>query len=115
MTVAATQFLPIGNVDTVTPGAGSVMASGWALDKDVPAQTVQVHLYVDGVWRTSIPADDPRADIAAAFPGAGAYHGWATTTPIPVASGSHELCAWGINLAGGSTNPKLACKTFTVP
>ena len=47
--VPATTFLPIGNIDSVTPGAGTITAMGWALDKDVMTDVVQVHVYVDGV------------------------------------------------------------------
>jgi hypothetical protein len=34
---------------------------------------------------------------------------------LSVASGTHEVCAYGINRAGGSSNPKMACKSVVVP
>lgn len=112
--VPATAFLPIGNVDGAVAGTGTVTSNGWALDKDVPTEAVQVHVYIDGVLRQSVTANALRTDIGAAYPGAGNYHGW-TTTALSVASGTHEVCAYGINRAGGSSNPKMACKSVVVP
>ena len=112
--VPETTYLPIGNVDSVTPGTGTLTAMGWALDQDVLTDPVQVHVYVDGVMRASVTANRPRGDIATAYPGAGPYHGWETAA-ITVTSGVHNVCAYGINIHGGSSNPRLACRSVTVP
>ena len=112
--VPATTYLPIGNIDSVTPGAGTLTAMGWALDRDVMTDVVQVHVYVDGVMRASVTANRPRGDIATAYPGAGPNHGWQTAA-IPATSGVHNVCAYGINIHGGSSNPQLACRSVTVP
>jgi hypothetical protein len=114
VTVTATQYVPIGNLDTATGGAGSIATTGWALDKDVPTDPVRVHFYVDGAWKLAVTADRARADISQAFPGAGPYHGWSTTL-TGITSGAHTLCAYAINLAGGASSPKLACRAVTVP
>jgi hypothetical protein len=113
VTVPATTFLPIGNIDGATVSGTTVTVNGWALDKDVPTDPVRVHLSVDGAVKTATTADRPRADIGAAFPGAGVNHGWQVA--MTLSPGVHEICAFGINLAGGSSNPQLACRTVTVP
>jgi hypothetical protein len=87
---------------------------GWTLDQDLPTDPVQVHVYVDGVMRASVTANRPRADIGLAYPDAGVYHGWQTAA-IPATSGVHNVCAYGINIHGGSSNPQLACRSVTVP
>jgi hypothetical protein len=111
--VPATQFLPVGNVDTATPAPGSVTVSGWALDQDVLTEPLRVHLYLDGTWWDATTANLVRYDIAVAFPGAGVYHGWSLTKALP--PGPHEICAFAINQAGGVGNPLLACRTVTIP
>lgn len=114
VTVPATTFVPIGNIDAATVTGNTVTLSGWALDQDLPTEAIRVHLWVDGsTWGGETLANLPRADIATAFPGAGPGHGWQRSMTLP--SGVHEICAYGINIEGGSTNPQLACTTVTVP
>jgi len=55
-----------------------------------------------------VRADQPRPDIAAAFPGAGSAHGFTTTT-APAAAGANSLCVYGYNIGIGGTNPVLGC------
>jgi hypothetical protein len=113
VTVPATQFLPIGNIDGAAVSGTTVTVNGWALDQDLPTEALRVHLYVDGAWKTATTADEPRADIGLAFPGAGNDHGWVVA--MTLSSGAHQVCAYGINIAGGSSNKQLACKNVTVP
>jgi hypothetical protein len=100
---------PIGFVDAVTATQSSVVVSGWALDRDVSGP-VQVHVYIDA-QATGVLADAPRPDIAAAFPGQGAGHGF--TVEIPTAAGTHRVCVYAINQPV-STNPTLGCTVVTV-
>jgi hypothetical protein len=111
--VPGTTFLPIGNVDAATPAGNNVTVRGWALDQDSPTEPIRVHVYVDGVVRSGVTADDPRADIGLAYPEAGVNHGWQVVINMP--SGVHQVCAYGINIYGGSSNPELACTSVTVP
>ena len=46
---------PTGYVDSVTGGAGTVRARGWAIDADV-TWGIDVHVYVDGAFRTAANA-----------------------------------------------------------
>lgn len=110
---AAPAQLPQGNIDSVAVSASSMTVSGWALDMDAPTQAIAVHVYVDGRWRAAVAANLQRADVGAAFPGAGAAHGWASR--VAVAPGPHRVCAYGINVGGGSTNPVLRCVDVRVP
>lgn len=115
-TVNVPASLPIGNVDAAANGTNA--AYGWALDKDAPSQPVTVDVTVDGTPVTpaaGIVANVPRADIGAAFPGAGNNHGWRLTLSPSMTSGTHTVCASGRNLGAGSGSSQLNCKTVTVP
>jgi hypothetical protein len=105
--------VPIGNIDSATAGSGGVTVVGWALDRDLPTQSIQVHVYVDGRYTRALPASVRRADIASAYPDAGSAHGFSTV--LGMASGSHRVCAYGINVGGGSSNPLLRCVDVRVP
>lgn len=101
---------PFGSADVIRGGVASVSVAGWSLDPDTVDPT-QVHVYVDGDG-TVLIADGPRPDIAAAFPGYGAAHGFSAT--VPAAPGTHQVCLYAINMAGGGHNQVLACRTVTV-
>jgi uncharacterized protein with LGFP repeats len=104
---------PIGNVDGVSAvGGGQVEVSGWAVDPDAGPSSSPVHLYVDGQFRTAVTAAGPRPDVAALFPAAGGGHGF--TTRLTVGSGTHTVCAYGINVGFGQENPMIACRSVTV-
>ena len=103
---------PQGNVDAVTAGVKSVSVAGWTFDPETPAP-IDVHIYVDGGWGGAFTANLPRADIAAAFPGYGAFHGFDVTVPVSI--GTHHVCAYAINVGAGSSNPLLGCATVLVP
>ena len=106
----AAAYNPMGALDPVVVGTGQVTVQGWAYDPDVPTTSIRTHVYVDGVGY-SVAADRIRPDVAAAHPEAGAAHGYATTVPVP--SGSHNVCAYGINVGAGTENTTLGCQTVT--
>ncbi len=103
---------PFGSLDDVAVSPGSVKLAGWALDPDASTAT-DVHVYVDGVKTVVTTASLPRGDIAAAFPGAGADHGYDIT--IPIAPGQHRFDVYAINLGTGTANPLIGTRTVTVP
>jgi hypothetical protein len=105
--------VPVGNIDSATVSGRTVTVAGWALDRDVPTQSIRVHVYVDGRYARALTASLPRADIASAFPGAGYSHGWSTA--VAMAPGNHRVCAYGINVGGGRGNPVLRCVDVRVP
>jgi hypothetical protein len=111
-TVHLTSGNPIGVVDAVRPAnPTTINVAGWALDPD-RAESVPVALYLDGVGVGWFPADGHRPDIAAAFPGYGAAHGF--SIDVPAGPGTHELCLYAINAGAGTGNPLLSCVTTTL-
>ena len=102
---------PIGSFDSVSAVTGGVSISGWSLDPDTAASTT-VHVYVDGALATQVTASGTRDDLAAAYPGYGAAHGWSTN--VPVAPGQHQVCTYGLNLAGPGSNALIACRQVAV-
>ncbi|MEO5832401.1 MAG: SpoIID/LytB domain-containing protein, partial [Nakamurella sp.] len=107
---------PFGVVDNVGGGAGYFAVNGWAVDTAAPTGPTQVHVYVSGPGGTigypGFSADQPRSDIAAAFPGSGAGHGFTAYMPTgPV--GNYTLCGYAIATDGGSSAP-LGCRAATV-
>lgn len=103
---------PIGALDAVGVGAGSVTARGWSIDPDTRSAGV-VHLYVDGRAVKGVTAGLYRSDLARAFPLQGGYHGFAVS--VPVARGTHTVCAYGLNVAGTLGGARrLGCRTVTV-
>jgi hypothetical protein len=107
---------PVGAVDAAgVEGLRTVAMRGWTLDRDRPATATEVHLYVDGAWGGAVRAAEDRPDIAAAFPGAGAGHGWSARIDLG-SPGRHQVCAYGINVAGTpGANPLLGCRTVQAP
>jgi hypothetical protein len=104
---------PTGVVDYVSSaGDGRVRVGGWVFDGSVPTAPVDVHYYVDGRYYGPATAANRRDDIAAAFPGAGALHGFTST--LDVGPGSHQVCTFAINLGVAGTNPLLGCTTLVV-
>lgn len=107
--VTVTNAAPIGRVDSLRAGAGTMTVSGWSLDPDTTA-SVRVHVYVDGRIYQSVLASRARADVGRVY-GKGDEHGFSVT--IPATTGSHTVCVYGINAVAG-TNTKLGCRTADV-
>lgn len=100
---------PIGNLEILSVGPGTFRVAGWTIDPNAPAVSTQVHVYV-GTTGTPIVANGARSDVAAAYPGAGAAHGFDVQIPAtgetPV-----NVCVYAINLGAGD-HTKLGCKTL---
>ena len=102
---------PIGVIDTLTVGPGTIAVSGWALDPDTAA-SIPVHIYVDSTL-IETTANLSRTDIAAAYPGYGANHGYsASFTATP---GNHTVCVYGIEIAGSGSNSLRGCRAVSLP
>ncbi len=104
---------PFGALDTAigSPG-GHVSAAGWMIDPDTAAPA-GVHLYVDGVLKAAGVASMSRPDVGAAFPAYGPQHGYSIDAGL-IAAGTHSVCVFGIDVAGGSGNSLVACRNVTV-
>jgi hypothetical protein len=110
LSVATASWNPIGNLDDVQRVGGVVTVTGWALDPDTIDRPIDVHLYVDGRGAAAITADQSRPDVGAAFPGAGAAHGYSASLALP--PGRQTVCAYAINAGYGTHNPLLTCRTL---
>jgi hypothetical protein len=104
---------PMGTIDQVSAGVGTIRAMGWALDPDTP-DPIGVHVYANGRFMAAAKADAARPDVGAVFPTHGSNHGYEVTLS-GFERGSHEVCVWGIN-AGGTpgVNKRLGCRTVFV-
>lgn len=86
---------PRGAFDQVAQ-AGTVMnVSGWAYDLDRENQSVDIQVYLDGVFHLTIPADTSRPDVNKIVQIAG-DHGFDSTFSVP--SGSHQVCLYVIGV-----------------
>jgi hypothetical protein len=111
-TVAVPSGSPIGNVDTATQlGPRGARLQGWALDPDTTGAT-ELHVYVDGRWGGAFTAADQRPDIALAYPGYGAGHGFDLELG-GLAPGTRQICVYGINTGAGS-NSLIACRSVLI-
>lgn len=107
---------PVGSLDgasftSVNGWSGTATVSGWVIDPDTTSST-DVHVYVDGVG-VAIRANRPRADISELFAGYDASpHGFSGA--ITATYGKRQVCAFGINIAGGGQHTLLNCVTATI-
>lgn len=103
---------PLGYVDTLvaSPAGGAVDIGGWTLDPSSTASTA-LHVYVDGSFANGYIASSARYDVAAAYPDAGANHGFAAH--LTAAAGQHTVCVYGLN-AQTDKSRQLLCRLVTV-
>jgi SpoIID/LytB domain protein len=102
---------PRGGMTLSSVADGVATVTGWAVDPDTH-DPINVHFYVDGRWSGATAANqDGAAQADAALPGYGTVHGF--TGVLRVGAGRHTVCAYGINVGQGSTNPLLNCLTLT--
>ncbi len=91
---------PFGHFDSLTlVGQTSVRAVGWAVDPN-SAAPITVKILVDHVFVTQVVADGSRPDVADAYPGWGADHGFDVTVSVP--SGQHYVEVLGVNVGTGT-------------
>ncbi len=109
----------LDKTDVHTASSSAVIsARGWAVDLLDPSKPISVRVNVDGPNGSHVSlvdvADIRRDDIAKAYAGAGANHGF--SIPVTVnASGTYKVCAFALGLPRAQeTNPLLVCKTVTV-
>ncbi len=111
----AIRFAPTGSLDNVTRAGTTVSVGGWALDPDT-ADPVQVDVYHDERKVATLTASEPRSDVASAYPGYGANHGYTAT--LPALPGEHTVCATPRPVPGNGgpeTTPAPSCRTYSMP
>ena len=101
---------PYGSLDVASLSGAAFTLQGWAFDPE-STDPLAVHITYDGrlVWPTA--ADQPRGDVAAAFPGYGDRRGFRFVVNAP--KGRHTVCAVAINVGQGGNNT-LGCRTDVV-
>ncbi|MEB0001336.1 hypothetical protein QN345_01195 [Cryobacterium sp. 10I1] len=108
-TVTVLSGAPVGTLDVVSVGPGTITAAGWAFDPDTTA-SIPVHVYSDSSGVAG-SATGSRPDVAAAYPGYGSSHGYAIT--FAATPGVHRVCSYGIDVVSPGGNQELGCKTVT--
>lgn len=101
---------PKGSFDTVRRSPGGVTVQGWAFDRD-QSSPLEVRAYVDGSFASSFTTSVPRPDVVAGNSSAPANSGFSGL--VPVASGRHSVCLYGINQGGGN-NSTIGCQAVVV-
>ncbi|MHB1138055.1 MAG: N-acetylmuramoyl-L-alanine amidase [Microthrixaceae bacterium] len=101
---------PIGNFEAAGVSGRTIVMTGWALDPETVLQT-NVMLVVEGRWYVVL-ANGWRPDIADAYPGYGAQHGFAGY--VEASPGNHTVCAYSLNHGVGS-HQAIGCHNVTVP
>jgi hypothetical protein len=102
---------PFGNLELVQAGPGSVRVGGWMIDPDT-SSPIDVHCYINGAGAGSARADRSRPDVASAYVGYGAPHGFDFTVPSP--AGLVTVDVFAINVGGGTTNPLIGRRQVLV-
>ena len=103
-------FPPVGVLDSVSVGNGSINVKGWAWDRDTTG-VVPIHVYV-GAAGNATTTGSGRPDVATVFPGAPGNTGFDVT--LPSAIGSQRVCAYAIDVGGTLGNPQIGCRDVVV-
>ncbi|MGI9579100.1 MAG: hypothetical protein ACR2OH_12945 [Microthrixaceae bacterium] len=102
---------PIGALELVVDAAGGIRVKGWTLDPETSASLV-VKVGSEGVVH-DVLANRSRPDVAAAYPGYGAAHGFDYTFgPLP--AGLRGICVWVPNQYGAGDDRLLGCQNIQV-
>jgi hypothetical protein len=102
---------PTGSLESATATGDQVVLSGWAYDRDQPADPVRLVIYADDKPYTVISTTVDRPDVNAAF-GLTGKHGYRvqfTATP-----GRHNYKVYAHNLGGGSGAPLIGVHNVLV-
>jgi Domain of unknown function (DUF1906) len=113
---------PVGYLDlTGSPQPGQVRVKGWAFDPNAPTAPLGIRVYVGGKAETAGAleyelgpiATKSRADVAAAYPEAGARHGFDVSIPT-LKSGLQPVCVYAVDIEPGADR-LLGCKATRIP
>ena len=99
---------PFGRLDSAVAVPDGISVAGWAIDPDTTSP-INVNLYVDGAYDSSVAAGVDRPDVGAAFTQSGSNHGFTGTLSLP--PGTHTVCAYAINTGLGASNKAIGCRT----
>lgn len=100
---------PVGNLEALTGGSGTVTASGWVKDPS-SSDAVGVLLTAGGVT-TSTNANRSRPDVQAVYPAYGPSTGFSVTAR-GVAPGLQLACVTGVDTDGGMDLPMGCARVY---
>jgi hypothetical protein len=106
-----------GHLDSVrSRGSGRIQVCGWAVDDNTPTKPVGVAIFLGSATTPykSVPvtANQPRRDVAAAYPRIGPNHGFSST--ILARAGTQPVCVWAHNTYIYGAPTLLGCLKVTV-
>ncbi|WP_456820165.1 fibronectin type III domain-containing protein [Cellulomonas sp. URHB0016] len=107
----------VGNVDALTRSGSSITVAGWSLEPSGGEDVVVIVEVDDDVvtdrWTAYLHTDVVRPDVAAAYPGTGAEHGFTVT--LRSDPGKHQVCLWALReWADTATRTSLGCRFLGV-
>ena len=102
---------PFGSLDLVRESRAGLSLSGWAIDPDT-ADSIDVHVYVNGSPAGATLASAERKDVGNAHPGFGPNHGF--NLSVPIGGGTHNVCAYAIDKVHPHQNTSLGCRRISV-
>ncbi len=100
---------PVGALETVTGGVGTISVTGWAIRPDAPTALVNVAANIGNNWyqlSSGLPDAVAPTKVATSGPNQG-FSGTISTTP-----GVKNLCIWATS--SGGVGLQVACTTVTV-
>jgi len=110
----SSESIPVSAYDVATGGVNSVQVVGWAYDPDTPSESLEIHVYMDGVYIGKGVANTLREDVNAVY-GCGNYHGFDITVPVTVAeTGNHFIEVYALNTNTSGGNAYLGSKEVTI-
>jgi putative cell wall-binding protein len=105
---------PIGNFESATLNASTFSVAGWTFDQSLRMTSLNVQITWNtpaGVSTTTVLAGGSRPDVANAYPGAGAAHGFTASVPR-TGEGQYSACVVAIATPGNSGgNGDLGCRS----
>lgn len=111
VTVDVAGASPIGNVDGFALNGRTATISGWAWDPEASGPVGVMISYDGGAKGWPAASGLPRPDVQS-FIGVGGDGGFRLDVPA-IPDGRHSLCAYAINVGGGS-DQLLGCRDFVV-
>jgi GH25 family lysozyme M1 (1,4-beta-N-acetylmuramidase) len=100
---------PFGSLDGAVRAPGSLTVWGWAIDPDT-TNPINMHVYVNNVFRGEVTANRARPDVGGAYTGFGANHGFEFSASV--GGGSQRVCVYAMNVGPGNANSLLGCRTL---
>ena len=108
---------PVGALETVTGGKGTIHIRGWAFDYDEPETGIPLRVYAGTTFLAEITADGERIDVPIAntveYPGIGKFHGFDTRLETELC-GEQKIEVYAVSVGGGGADVLLGSGTVTV-